>query len=356
MKDVHQQGRKSGRYTKAGILASIVLVSLLHYLTKIEYQFLHAIFQKLYYICIIYTAFMYGARGSAPVAMACSLLFIPHIIFQWGGPHNHHFADQVSDIFMFNIIGIVTGVLSDKEKMLRRMYMDAYEKLQDSFDKAGKTARMAAIGQISAAVAHEIRNPLNGIKGAQDILLERFSKDDPEYRFVEIVRREMDRLNGIITDFLEFARPREPEIITTNAANVARSVTDLCRPQAAARQATVVFVEENTGLTARMDADQIRQALLNLTLNAIESCGAGGAVTLSVAEERGHVVFRVRDTGIGIGAEAAEKLFEPFFTTKNSGTGLGLSVSSRIVEKHGGEIDYASEPGKGTVFEIRLPL
>lgn len=357
MKTDFIKDHSAGKLVLPGILAAIAMISLLHYLTNLEYQALHAVFQKLYYIPIIYTAFMFGSRGSIPVALAVSLLYLPHIFFQWGGPHSHHFADQISDLVMFNVTGLVTGILSDKEKMLRKLHREAYIKLQESFGKAEQTARMAAIGQISAAVAHEIRNPLNGIQGAQDILLEKFKPEDPEYRFVEIVKKEMSRLNGIITDFLEFARPRKPSIIITNLNNVAKAVSDLCRPQADAKNVGVKFVESEPELMAGVDVDQMRQVLLNLALNGIDACPPdGGEVNLSVARGDGEVIFTVSDTGNGLDEEVAKNLFEPFFTTKTAGTGLGLSVSNRIVENHGGKITFAGKPGGGTIFSVHLPV
>ena len=293
-----------------------------------------------------------------PVAIGAVVVFISllhyFMYFQWG--MGMHFGDQISDMGMFLVVGSVTGVLSDKEKRMKLLYRDAYEKLQETFDKARQAERLAALGQLAAAVAHEIRNPLNGIRGAQDILLEKIKPEDPEYKFAEIVRRETRRIEDIVNEFLDFARPREPNRMKVNIGNVITSVLDLCARQAADRGVLLKSELPENDIFITADADQIKQVLLNLVLNSIDACESGGAVRVTAEQKDDNVWLSIIDTGSGMNEEDRARLFEPFFTTKPSGTGLGLAVSRRIVEKHGGHIKVKTKSGEGTEFTVVLPV
>lgn len=346
--------KKSGRiWVGPAVIGGAVLAfSLLHYFTNLHYHFLHAVYQRLYYIPIIYAAFVYGSRGGIITAAAATAAYLPHIFMQWG--MGHHFGDQISDVVMFNVMGTLTGLMSDRRRRLEAQQRDAYERLEDSFEKAKESARLAAVGQLSAAVAHEIRNPLNGIRGALDIVLERFTPEDKEYRFAEIARRETRRLEEIVTEFLDFARPKEPQIMRANLANIIDAVADICRSHAEARGVSLSVGTPEGALFADVDADQMRQVMLNLALNGIEACAEGGRVEIGAKQRNGGAVMYVRDTGSGMSEEEIKGIFEPFFTTKPSGTGLGLAVSRRIVEKHAGEIRVSSKAGMGSEFEVFL--
>ncbi len=336
----------------AAILGAIVSISLLHYLTDLHQHLMHAAYQRLYYVPIIYAAYKFGVKGGLAASAASTSFYLPHIFLQWG--MGNHFGDQICDIVMFNIIGCVTGLFSQKEKEMSRKYKEAYEMLQSSFEKAKNADRLAAIGSLAAAVAHEIRNPINGIKGAQEIVFEKFTPEDKEFKFVGIVRKEMSRLEDIVSEILSFARPREPNMRRTDIGAVVSSVADMCCNHAAAKGVRL-RVEPSAGdIHANADADMIKQALLNLALNGIDACGPGGEVSISVEKEAGQAVIRVRDNGSGVCEANLEKIFEPFFSTKTAGTGLGLAVSRGIIEKHGGNISVKSKEGEGSVFEARL--
>jgi signal transduction histidine kinase len=338
----------------AGIGAVVVVISLLHYFTNLQWHILHTIFQRLYYIPIVFAAVVFGFRGGLITALVSVIVYVPHVYFQWG--MGQHFGDQISDMGMFLVVGAATGALSDREKLMKSMYREAYEKLQASFEKSQHAARLAALGQMAAAVAHEIRNPLNGIRGAQDIILEKIGPDDPERKFADIVRRETRRIEDIVNEFLDFARPREPNRMNVNIGNVAASVMELCGSQAAGRGVSLNGDIPEGGIFATADADQLRQVLLNLTLNGIDACEPGGEVRIAVKQQHENVLISVIDTGSGMSGEDRARLFEPFFTTKPSGTGLGLAVSLRIVENHGGRIDVKTSPGTGSEFTVILPV
>jgi two-component system sensor histidine kinase PilS (NtrC family) len=231
--------------------------------------------------------------------------------------------------------------------------------------------RLAAVGELAAGVAHEVRNPLAAISGCVEMLRalnrER-SGDDEQEHLMGIVLREIERLDALIADFLQFARPGPPKLETIALAPLLGEVAEMCR--AACPLDVRVTVEAPTDLEVEADATQLRQVLWNLVRNAVQAVGQRGVISLgaaplaqatpsphrSGAPGGGHLVeLVVADDGPGIAPEALERIFDPFFTTKPAGTGLGLATVHRIVTAHGGTIDVDSEPGRGARFRVRLP-
>ncbi len=222
--------------------------------------------------------------------------------------------------------------------------------------------KLASLGMLAAGVAHEIRNPLTAIKAWLFIQQKNLDPSTPEHADAEIIANEINRLERIVKDVLLFARPSEPHLITVPADKPLREVHALLAPQL--EKANIRLGCENS-FTAhvRIDPQQIKQVLINLVQNAAESIGQHGQVTLRACLDSKRlsdkatevVILEVADTGKGIPPEVEKRLFDPFFTTKESGTGLGLSIAARIVEKHGGVLQYQTRVNRGTTFGIVLP-
>jgi signal transduction histidine kinase len=211
-------------------------------------------------------------------------------------------------------------------------------------------------------VAHEIRNPLTAIKAALFIQEKKFQPGSEELADVELVEREILRLERIVNDFLQFARPTEPELTTVPAEMILQETQHFLAPQLA-RTNIALILEPSAPMKIRVDPTQIKQVLINLVQNAADSIGQDGTVKLRARRDRKHiangeinvVILEVADTGEGIPPEIEKRLFDPFFTTKDSGTGLGLSIASGIVQKHGGALQYQTQVHHGTTFGIVLP-
>ncbi len=245
------------------------------------------------------------------------------------------------------------------------------------------THRLAALGRLSAGMAHEIRNPLSGIGTNAQVLRRRFEDGDSRIRFVDFILEEVTRLDRIIEDLLRFARPPEPRLAQHDLREAIARVLTLARGRIDKTGVEVDVTVEGEPPAAFVDADQIAQVLLNIVLNAVQAMPQGGRLTiiLKAVERLAPVVGRtgrraddgaasggstvplrrfleieVRDTGVGIDRGDLPKLFEPFFTTRPSGTGLGLSTSQALVRQHGGAISVESELGKGTVVTILIPV
>jgi signal transduction histidine kinase len=222
--------------------------------------------------------------------------------------------------------------------------------------------KLATLGTLAAGIAHEIRNPLTSLK-ARLYTLEKHLQNVPAARKdTDIISAEISRLERIVQDVLSFARPSDPRLETLSAGTMLREVQGLVSPDLESRGVQLV-VESGPELFIRADSGHLKQVLINLVRNATEAIDGAGTVTLRTrtaraplgGHERNAVVLEVADTGRGILPEVQKRLFDPFFSTKETGTGLGLPIAARIVEKHGGLLQYQTQPGHGSTFGVVLP-
>jgi signal transduction histidine kinase len=325
----------------------------------------------LYYVPIVLGAFHYGLKGGVLTALAATLLYLPHVLFQWGGMAG---GNQYLEIIMFNVIGLVTGTLAGELRAKREEARIAYERLAASFERTKEAERLAAMGQLSASLAHEIRNPLASLKGSIPILTEGIPEDDSRQEFVNIVEKEIQRLEGLTGQFLNYAKPPSPAWAKDDLDAVVQGVVRLVEKQAQRHQVMIEMHLDGKLPLTRMDSSRMRQVVLNLALNAIEAMSEGGVLRFttrlqtprkSSARRRksskrstgeSFLVLVVEDAGPGIAPELRAHLFEPFVSTKEKGTGLGLAVVYQCVKLHGGTIDVGESAEGGARFTIRLPL
>jgi two-component system sensor histidine kinase HydH len=218
-----------------------------------------------------------------------------------------------------------------------------------------RSERLAALGRLVAGMAHEIRNPLNSIRGYSQHLQGRFEPGTSEGKALDVIVKEVDRLNRVITDLLDFSRPREPVLEATDLNEVAQSVLELVAREAANQGVKVVRELSSSSAGVQGDFDGLKQMLLNLVLNALQAMPDGGVLTMRTTRVGHRTVLSLSDTGPGIPVEDQDSIFEPFFTTRSTGTGLGLAIVHRIVLDHGAEIRVESKPGSGARFELRFP-
>ncbi len=219
-----------------------------------------------------------------------------------------------------------------------------------------RAGKLASLGEIAAGLVHEMKNPLSGISAATQVLSDQLNESDPRREIMQEMIVQVERLNKTLTDLLSFARPRAPQLMPVNVNEVVQNAILLTRSQAEKQKIQLIEnYEENLPLI-KLDQEQMKQVLLNLILNAFQAMPTGGTLTIETKNERGQSLdIEIRDTGKGISPENLDKIFVPFFTTRAKGTGLGLPVSKKIVEMHGGEMVVKSDPGQGAVFTIRLP-
>ena len=219
-----------------------------------------------------------------------------------------------------------------------------------------RAEHLATLGELATGLAHEIRNPLAGIAGVIEIVSRDLPATSPAKAVVKDVREEIAQINRILTDLLDTARPRAPEIRCSDLNTTIEHAVMLARQQVLSKPIKIEFTAAPGLPEVQHDSDQIHQVLLNLLLNAVQAIENSGVVRVGVQQQDGNAVVSVSDTGRGIRSEDLTNIFRPFFTTKGNGTGLGLSLARRIVEEHHGHIEVTSSSGKGTTFSVLLPI
>ncbi len=213
-------------------------------------------------------------------------------------------------------------------------------------------ASLARLGEMAAVVAHEVRNPLAGLRGALQILAQRLG-GEPEHAVIGEMIKRLDGLNERVTDLLRYAKPRTPQLTRVPLAALVEATAATLRRDPA--MAGVEVVISGTDVPAHGDVEMLREALLNLLMNAGQAIDGHGVVRVAI-EGGAEAVVRVSDQGPGIPADLQDKIFEPFFTTKRAGTGLGLSIVRRLVELQYGSVSIESRPGEGTTVLVKLPI
>jgi len=340
----------------------IFAISVMHYETPTSHMWLHPLLQRAYYIPLLLMAIWYGWRGGILAAVVTGILYIPHIQMAWR-MNPEYYAAQWVEVGMFFIIGALTGMLADHERAERfkaeqmaTQLAKVNADLQSSFALLRRADRLSAMGELAAGLAHEIRNPLGAIDGAVQILTREQLPSETKQEFGELAQRELERLKGIVNQFLNFARPQPPRRIVIDPALLLHSVAKLVSETAKMAGVTITVEESTSVLTICVDPEQIKQVLLNLAINAIQAMPSGGNTTLRALAEVGTLRLEVQDEGVGIDPENAERIFNPFFTTRDEGTGLGLSIAERIVSQHGGRIESCRNSDRGMTFSVTLPL
>jgi len=344
------------------LAVSIVAISALHYATSPSQLVWHEIYQRLYYAPVIVGAYWYGVVGGLATAVATSLAYLPHIQWTWGHDMGYA-ANRYAEIVVFHIIGITVGLLSAAQRRMTARYRDtaaslkrSHEELVASQEHLRRAERLSVLGQVAAGLAHEIRNPLAGLKGALEIIASRVPPNSPEAEFAGIGGRDVARLDGLVNDFLTYARPRDPELQDVDLNTVIEHVVTLIRPQTEAASVRVIVEPRSAPITVRVDREQMAQVFFNMVLNAVQANRSGATVRIRERADSGWAVAEVSDEGPGIAPEHVARIFDPFFTTRQNGTGLGLAISQRIVLAHGGTIEVANSSPAGSTFRVRLPL
>src|ERR1035441_5863493 len=217
--------------------------------------------------------------------------------------------------------------------------------------------RLTAISRITSGVAHEVKNPLNAILLHVEVARSKLSKGETDVsEQMEIISREILRLDRVVRTFLDFTRPVELQLDNVPLQELVREIVELARPQTDAANIRVSVQEEADGVEVRVDRDLLKQAVLNVVVNAMQAMPEGGELRFESSASKDNAELRISDTGPGIPPELRDKIFRLYFSTKSEGSGIGLAMTFRIVQIHDGTIDFTSEPGKGTTFLICLPI
>ena len=356
-------GAQATRLQFISIGAAILTVTALHLLTPLEQIVLHEVYQRLYYIPIIAAALLFGLRGGLCAAVFASVAYVPHISLHWQHLHYDYAINQYAEIILFNVVGGIMGLLGDRIRNARARaersaaeLQKAYTELRQTFEQLLQADRLTSVGELSAAVVHEVRNPLGAIRGAVEIMEDELPADSPRREFAGIAKREVDRLDRLVKEFLLFARPARPAVAPADINEIVRAVASLIRQSAASQNVCLELNLDGDLSAVTVDAEQIKQVLLNLMINALQAMPGGGQLTLRTSGKvKGEVLIEVEDEGGGIDTAISARIFDPFFTTKEKGIGLGLSIAYRIATQHGGTLSV-SRGDRGARFSLTLPV
>lgn len=349
-------------WLNVGTIALLVtLITVLHFKTGVEHPHLHQIYQRSYYIPIVLAGYLFEILGGLVTASVLAIVFFIHIWKDWSH-HPEYALQQYAEIPMYLVIALLVGYLSRVQRKTRQSLEKtgaelsaAYQKLSDTFDQLRHADRLAALGQISAGIAHEIRNPLASIQGAVEIL-EQDVPNATKAEFVQIARKEIARLERLTGEFLQFSRPAPPQKSAIDPREPAEAACRLVADQAR-RQGVVIsrqFDEPEIQILA--DPEQLKQVMINILINALQAQPHGGSIAVVGRVASGEWIATIQDEGPGMDSEQLGRIFDPFYTTKREGTGLGLSISHQLVRNNGGRIWATSEPGKGCCFHIAFPV
>jgi two-component system sensor histidine kinase HydH len=359
--------------TRMALVAWIpcLMITVLHYRTQTEYAWAHDVLRRLYYLPILFAAFSAGVRGGISVSVFASLIYFPHAFLSLVARDPGDALEKGLEIVLYNIVAVVAGLLVDRERRERENQERLARKLSEALEEQHRiesqlirAGRLGALGELTAGIAHEIKNPLHTMKGTAEILRDAIAPEAPERRMLDIHMEEIDRLAQTAERFLTFARPAPSDRRPLDLREVVNRVATLVETQAR-REGVRTEVDRyggGTPPTVMGDADQLTQLLLNIALNGVQAMAGRGSGTLSLSvfpDRQGgkeYSCVALRNDGPAIPEDQLERIFDPFYTTKDGGTGLGLSICARIADQHDGLLSVRNLPeGGGVEFTLALP-
>jgi signal transduction histidine kinase len=313
------------------------------------------------FVPLILAGLWFHLRGAVIACALTSVMSLLHLVLQLGPDHAHGLVSTVVLIVLYNVVGFTTGVLSERRaQALERAEAHAValernaRALIQAEEVIARSERLHAVGELAAGMAHEIRNPLGGIRGAAEILAKDTTSSEVRTEFGRLMEDEIGRLDRVVRNFLQFARPSSAVVEHVRVADVLDSVMLLLGPDARRRgiQLANDVPAESVILAS---PDLFRQVLLNVALNAVQAQPSGGCVRISARALGDVMEFRVEDEGPGIPQEVRETMFDAFVTTRPDGSGLGLPIAHRLAKSMGGRVDLVATGASGTTFRIVMP-
>jgi two-component system sensor histidine kinase HydH len=351
------------------IIAALVLgISSAHYLTPVGHHQWHEIFRRLYFIPILMAAIYYGFRSGMTVAVLITLIYLPHVIFQWSGSFSVNLV-RFNEIILYLLLGGLSGFLSDTTRKERDRFKKTADELEQAYLKLKEQSnqmaeleyqlksadRLAVLGELTASLAHEVRNPLGSIRGAAEILRKRCRQDDTSQEFTKVLMAEVDRLNQVVDRYLSMT----PASLSSSGSSELKAALDsviyMLGPQFRKKQISLETDWPADRVIIPLTEVEVRQIFLNLMLNSLAVLNSKSRIKIQTEMDDSEVIIRFSDNGPGIPEAKIKMIFTPFFTTKKQGSGLGLAIVKRIIESKKGKISVQSRPGEETTFTICLP-
>ncbi len=323
------------------IVALIMVVSYLHYATRITRHHSHIVYRELYFIPIVLAAFWFGLRGALLGSLAVTIGYAPFVYTHWQG-FSPEDLNRIRVIVIFNCFAVIVGGLKDRENR-------EHERLM-------KAQNLASMGKALASVAHDMKTPIIAIGGFANLVANRLGDHDPDYEKLQLVIGQARRLEKMIQEMLDFSRPLDLDKSANDIHKIIEESIDICKHAAESRNVTIEFHQQRGLPPVHLDGMRMQQVFINLLMNALQASPEGGIVSVCISNDDNAVIVDINDCGCGIDPKLREDVFVPFYTTKKEGTGLGLAIVKKIIDAHRGEIEILRNENKGATFRVTLPF
>jgi len=360
------------KFIFAVLLLTVVGIGFLHFYTPGDLVVYHAAYRRFSYFPIVLGAIWFGLWGGIFFAVLSSVAFIPHLLL-YLGDDPRIYLNELIEVALYLAAGTLTGFIASREAKLRDKYRKLSEELEVAYKRLhqesavlleveaqlGANQKLSALGELSASLAHEIKNPLSSLKGTAEIILDEFPEDHPKREFGEILLKEVDRLSVTVNEILQYSRghamvggdqPPEPLIEVVNR------VSRLLESHLRKKSVTLRIDACPEADSFMIDGSKMVQVFLNIILNAIDVLPRNGIINIKIRTAGKEMVVAISDNGPGIPEKMRQDIFKPFISWKEHGTGLGLSISAKIVESIGGRIDVSESAEGGACFAVSLPI
>ena len=356
--DLHPS--RTARWHALGIVATVASITVLHYVTSLHSVLFHEVFQRLYYLPIVVAGVLFGWRAALATSGLASVLYVPHIVIGWHAWPVHQ-VDQYGEVLLFNLVGLVTGVLADRLRQERNRYREVATRLEGAHaeiiartDERVRMDRLVTVGRLASGIAHEIRNPLGSLLGCLEILSPAVRQAGAEREeFLSLARDEVTRLESIVSEFLEFAHPPAPRRHPTDLRELVGAAIRLANLDLARRGIRVEIQTGEAPPSVNLDPEQLQRALVSVLLDPLAP-GSSGPLVVSVESIGATGRIRIHVPGVVDAERVATQIFDPFPDCGN-GHGLSLAVARRLIENQGGTA-RAEADGTTLQYTIDLPL
>jgi signal transduction histidine kinase len=353
--------------TPRGVVAAILLKLAICYLLIGWTGAISSTYYVVLLLPVVSAATTLNLAGTVAITGLACLAYLSFLLFlDW---HRQELAPEgMSElglrVIFLSVVAYLTHELAEANRVETRKHQKAAQELEmanrslhAAEDAVRRSDRLAALGQLTAGLAHELRNPLGTMRASAEMLVKNVDRDNPVAKeLAGFISSEVDRMNSLITRFLEFARPLRLRLQQTQMNEVIDRAIEELGQHNPPYDVTVYRNYSPDIAPLEMDAELIQRVIYNLLLNAAQATPVGGAVTVKTRAVDDLVETSVIDRGGGIASEHMENIFNPFYTTKQDGVGLGLAIVSKIVDEHGGKVAVESEPGAGALFRVFLPI
>jgi two-component system sensor histidine kinase HydH len=319
----------------------IICISGSHYYTDLDDHRLHLLYQALFFLPVILAGFWFGLRMALATSLTITIILTPLTLKYWDGFSAGDF-NNVMELVLYNIWAIILGILKDREMAEQKRSREAES--------------LAAMGKAVSSLAHDLKTPLIAIGGLSRLVQKRLKKDNQSQEKLDIIIREIQRLEKMVEEMLDFSRPLELRRSEKDVTHLVNQTIDIVSPIAQKKKVELQNGSSRSFPLLSIDDLRIKQVLINLLINAVEASSEGDVVKVCCYEEKGNFLIEVIDCGCGIPSEKREEIFTPFFTTKHGGTGLGLPIAKKIVEAHQGYLEVLNNSEKGATFRIVIPI